>query len=253
MMPVHPTYDALVAPVRARLGSDRRLAALLDPDLQTTRLHLYLMQLHGWWVQLNGALRGSMRRAGEHCRAAGLARAGDALVERSRSGADKDVVWLRDLRTLVAIWNAEGRPAVTRTQFLEAAASPGMKRLLALHEGVIASGEAPAQLALVAEMAAAWEALRPALLARCQGALAPTAERGLTSLLEPAACDPAFDQLAELVAAGPQVAARLAHLGGAAAGAYLDFLGDCLDAVADPIAGTALPRRAPGAAARTAW
>jgi hypothetical protein len=144
----------------------------------------------------------------------------------------------------VAAWNDAGRPPVTQSQFLDAAATPAMKRHLDLCDRLLAAGEPHARAAIAHEVDRLHARFATALLARCAEALGPAAAGGLGSLQEPAE---AGDPLSVLLDDHPELAPRLGQIAAAALDSYLDFLGDCLDAVADPIVGTVIAR--PGAAA----
>jgi hypothetical protein len=238
MKSVHPTYDILVAAARARVTADRRLKALLDPTLDPARLHLYLMQFSAWGVQMTRPVESWIRRAGERCTACGYPELGQALVKHARHEADHDRMFLQDLASLVNSWNAAGHPPVSEAQFLDAPATGAMKRYIDLHEQVIASSEPFAQVAIEFEIEGMSTTLGPPLVAQCLQVLGPIAARGLSFLQEHVAIDvghTAFNhkQLCRFLGQHPQAATRLGQTGAAALEAYVDFLGDCWDAVSD--------------------
>jgi hypothetical protein len=233
MSPLHPVYDNLVAPARARLDSDRRLNALMDPAIDRAHFHCCLMRWNAWRAQLTHPSHGWVRRAAERCIARGYPEVGRVLMLRGKRIADRHQALLDDLHGLVQGWNASGRPAVEAARFLEAPAPASLRRHLDLQESIIAGLEPFAQIAIEYEIDRASDILAPRLLKQGLRVLGHQAARGLAALRARISDQgqTTFSErhLTRLLAQHPQAAATLGITGAIALESHLDLLGDCLD------------------------
>jgi hypothetical protein len=234
MKPVHPTYDALVAPTRARVAANPLIGELLAPDLDPARLHLFLMKWSGFGVQMTRPVEGWIRRAGERCQALGFPELGRNLVKHAKQEAGHDELLVQDLRWLVEQWNRRGRSQVSSEQFLDVPTTAAMRRYIDLHEVVIAGREPFAQIAIEYEIEALSTTLGPRFLAQCLRLLGSEARQGLSFLDEHVTLDvghTAFNrrQLQKLLEQHPHTASILGITGSLALQAYLDFFADCLE------------------------
>jgi hypothetical protein len=235
MNAIHPNYDAVVEPVRARLAGDPRIQALLSPDLDPARLHMFLMRWSGWGVQMTKPVEGWIQRAGERCSACGFADLGRALVKHAKHEAGHDQMMVDDLRWLVQAWNRQAAVPFAAEQFQDVAATPAMQRYVDLHEQIIAGSEPFAQIAIEYEIEMLSTTLGPRLLEQVLRVLGPEARQGLSFLQEHVTLDighTAFNrgQMTRFIAKHPQAVPALAAAGARALEAYADFLADCLQA-----------------------
>jgi hypothetical protein len=230
---LHPVYDGLVAAARARLNSDRRLNALVDPSIDRTQLHSCLLQWNAWRAQLTDPAHGWVRRAAERCIARGYPEVGRVLMMRGKHTADRHQALLDDLRFLAEDWNASGRQEVDASRFLEAAPPASLRRHVNLQESIIDGLEPFAQLAIEYEIDRASDILAPRLLKQALRVLGHQAARGLSALQTRIADQgqTTFSErhLTRLLAQQPQAAATLGITGAIVLDSHLDLLGDSLE------------------------
>jgi hypothetical protein len=229
------TYLPLVAAARARLMEDRRLGALLDPTLAADRLHWFLMQFSAWGVHMTKPVEGWIRRAGERCVALGYLELGRALIGHAKQEAGHEELFVEDLAYLVTTWNADHPTPVTAAQFRDNPPPAAVQRYLAVHEQGIAGPAPYVQIAIEYEVERMTPVLGPPLVAQCRAVLGPDIVKGLSFVAEHVEIDvghTAFNerQLARFIAAHPDAALAMGQAGAIALEAYVDFLGDCLDA-----------------------
>jgi hypothetical protein len=253
MNPIHPIYDAVVEPVRARMTSDPRIQALMSPDLDPARLHMFMMRWSGWGVQMTRPVESWIRRAGESCSAQGYAELGRALVKHAHHEAGHDQMMVDDLRWLVQAWNQTATIPLAVEQFLDVPATPAMQRYIDLHEEIIAGSEPFGQIAVEYEIEGLSTTMGPRLVEQVLRVLGTPARQGLSFLQEHVALDvghTAFNrgQMMRLLDKHPQAVAALAAAGARALEAYADFIADCLQA--GPPVTTWVLSPAPSGAAR---
>jgi hypothetical protein len=235
MSALETTYLPLVAGSRARLDSDPRLRALLGPEIAPDRLHWFLMQFSAWGIRVTTPVEGWIRRAGQRCIALGYAELGQALGGHAKNEAGHEGLFLRDLHYLVDRWNASHALQVTAEQFLEAPPVPAIQRYIDVHEDGIAGDEPYVQIAIELEVERMTPILGPPLVAQCKRVLGPEIVKGLSFVEEHVSVDVGHTnfnerQIARFMEANPHTASALGRAGAIALNAYVDFLGDCLDA-----------------------
>ena len=228
-------YLPLVSAARRRLDDDARLNELLGPDISPTILHRWLMQFSAWGIRMTEPVEGWIRRAGERCQAMGFDELGRALIAHARNEAGHEGLFLADLHHLVERWNAQGLPPVSAARFLERLPVTAMNLYIEVHESGIRGDEPYVQIAIEYEVERMTPILGPRLIDQCVRVLGPDIVRGLSFVREHVAVDvghTSFNerQIARFMAGYPETARPLGRAGGIALDAYVDFLGDCLDA-----------------------
>jgi hypothetical protein len=249
MSVLESSYLPLVAESRKRLTEDPRLCALLGPGIEPARLHWFLMQFSAWGIKMTEPVEGWIRRAGGRCIALGYTDLGRALIPHAKNEAGHEGLFLSDLHYLVETWNARHQPRVTTEQFLTARPVPSIQRYIDVHEQGIAGAEPYVQIAIELEVERMTPILGPKLVEQCKAVLGHEIVKGLSFVEEHVAVDVGHTtfnerQIARFMEAHPHTAPALGQAGAVALHAYVDFLGDCLDA-----ADTALAAQAPRSAA----
>lgn len=235
MSVLETAYLPLVAASRKRLHEDPRLRALLSPGIAPERLHWFLMQFSAWGIRMTEPVEGWIRRAGDRCTSMGYAELGKALVGHAKNEAGHEGMFLADLHYLVDTWNARYQPQVTAQEFLERPAVPSILRYIDVHEQGIGGDQPYVQIAIEYEVERMTPILGPPLVAQCIRVLGPEIVKGLSFVQEHVAVDVGHTtfnerQIARFMEAHPGTAALLGQAGALALHAYVDFLGDCLDA-----------------------
>jgi hypothetical protein len=235
MSALHSIYLPLVATARKRLEDDPRLRALFEPNIEPSRLHWCLMQFSAWGIKMTEPVEGWIRRAGERCRALGFEELGRALLGHAKNEAGHEGLFLSDLHYLAEAWNVRGLPPVTAAQFLDRPSVPSMERYIAVHEEGIGGDQPFVQIAIEYEVERMTPILGPRLVDQCVRVLGPEVVKGLSFVQEHVSVDVGHTtfnerQIARFMEAHPHTAAPLGLAGATALGAYVDFLGDCLDA-----------------------
>jgi hypothetical protein len=243
MSALESTYLPLVATARKRLHEDPRLRALFDPAIDPARLHWFLMQFSAWGIQMTEPVEGWIRRAGQRCQELGHGDLGRALISHAKNEAGHEGLFMSDLRYLVDTWNARYQPQVTVEQFLERPGVPSMIRYIDVHERGIDGSEPYVQIAIEYEVERMTPILGPQLVEQCVRVLGPDIVKGLSFVEEHVSVDVGHTtfnerQIARFMDANPHTAPALARAGAIALEAYVDVLGDCLDAAttAGPLA-----------------
>jgi hypothetical protein len=235
MSALESTYVPLVATARKRLNEDPRLHTLLSPGIEPARLHWCLMQFSAWGIRITQPVEGWITRAGTRCNQLGYGDLGRALIAHAKNEAGHEGMFMSDLHYLVDSWNAKYESKVTAQQFLDAPSTASMTRYIDVHERGISSEQPYVQIAIELEVERMTPILGPPLVKQCVEVLGPEIVKGLSFVQEHVAVDVGHTtfnerQIARFMDAHPHTAVVLGTAGAIALEAYVDFLGDCLDA-----------------------
>lgn len=230
---VRELYTPRLAAARKRITSDPTLAPILDPDGDPDLVLGFLIQFSALGVEMTRRVDEWIARAGRRCELLGHAQLGRALVLHARHEAGHHNMMIDDLRLLVPRWNQTQALELDVDSLLALPATDAMCRYVAIHEDTIDSDAPYGQIAIEYEIEAMSVILGPALLQACSRALGPEILAGMSFIGEHTALDVGHTamneaELEKFLAAHPAEAERLAEIGQAALGIYLDFLGECV-------------------------
>jgi hypothetical protein len=156
-----------------------------------------------------------------------------ALVRHAKHEAGHHLLMIRDTRALVERWNARRQPLLNAERMLLAPRPLGVKRYVALHEGVIAGPRPFGQIAIEYEIEMMSIRVGPPFIGQCVNKLGPDITRCLSFVEDHVELDVGHTQLnvrqlGNLLIKHPDFLETLVSCGKAALEAYASFMDDCM-------------------------
>lgn len=225
-------YFPKVAAARQRIETDPVLSALLDPQIEAKKLHLFAIQWCAHGVHTTVSVDSWIRRAGEACLSMGLMEVGNLLRDHARHEAGHETMMIHDARCLVDQWNRSYPQRLNADRILAQTPLATTQRYAELHEKTIAGDSPFAQIAIELEIERLSTTLGPKLMAHFHARLGDEIANELTFLPEHIVLDVGHThyntRLLEMcLSKRPEAAEVMAHTGSTALHIYLDFLGEC--------------------------
>jgi hypothetical protein len=226
-------YNQLLAPARERFETSPGLNALRSTN-DPRFLEAFLLYFCAIGAQMTEPVERWIGRAAHRCAALGLPELAEALTRHARAEAGHHLMMIADLRSLAAHWNLRHTPPVDADELLRLTPTYGASRYCLVHEENIAGNTPYAQIAIEYEIEQLPLRYGGLFVTRCLEIFGPDILPSLSFVTEHIDLDIGHtkfnaQELAKLIDRIPDSLPDLVAAGGAALGAYAQFLTDCVE------------------------